>query len=197
MRLDRRRTGIFMTPGGHLDRIVQANRAKGEATPIAAFIGSHPLWALGSLAGGGIESDEYAVIGGLLGTPLEVVPALIDPRLLVPARAEIVLEVQILPNETVAEGPFGEFTGYATASERTPVVEFEVMSRRSGALYQDIVAGRGEHLAMSGAAIRAYLQRKLRPLAEAVTELHLPAPLTLYLQLDRRARPDLQIREIL
>lgn len=197
MRLDARRTGIFMTPGCHLDRIFKANAAKGDATPIGAFIGSHPLWSLGSLASGSMEVDEYAVIGGLMGGALEVVEGQLDPSILLPARAEILLEGRILPNETVGEGPFGEFSGYATPEEPAPVVEFEVIAPREDAIYQDIVAGRAEHLALSGAAVRAYLHRKLKHDFEVVADLHLPAPFTLYLQLDKAAFPHLEVRAVL
>ena len=197
MRLDVRRTGIFMTPGSHLDRIFRMNAEQGDATPIAAFIGSHPLWSLGSLASGSIEMDEYAVIGGLMGAPVDVVDGMDDKRLLVPARAEIVLEGRILPDEIVIEGPFGEFSGYATPAEPAPVVEFDVISRREDAIYQDIVAGRAEHLTLSGAAVRAYLHRKLEKDLEMVGDLHLPAPFTLYLQLDRSASPHLDIKAVL
>jgi len=197
MLLDHRRSGIFMTPGGHLERIFRANAECGEATPIAAFIGSHPLWALGSLASGSIAVDEYGVIGGLLGEPVDVVDGIDDKRLLVPARAEIVLEGRILPDETAQEGPFGEFSGYATAKERAPIVEFDLISRRADAIYQDIVAGRAEHLCLSGTAIRAYLHRKLKQDFEIVGDLHLPAPFTLYLQLDKAAFPHLEIKAVL
>ncbi|MGI9511048.1 MAG: UbiD family decarboxylase [Geminicoccaceae bacterium] len=197
MLLDRRRTGIFMTPGGHLDRIFRKHAERGEATPIAAFIGSHPLWALGSLAHGSMDVDEYAVIGGLMGEAVEVVAGLDDERLLVPARAEIVLEGRILPDETADEGPFGEFSGYATVKEPAPVVAFDVMSRRDGAIYQDIVAGRTEHLTLSGAAIRAYLHRKLKQDFDVIGDLYLPAPFTLYLQLDKAAFPHLEVKGML
>jgi len=197
MLLDKRRTGIFMTPGGHLDRIVRSHAERGDATAIAAFIGSHPLWALGSLAHGSMDIDEYAVIGGLMGAPLDVVEGLNDPHLLVPASAEIVLEGRILPDETVEEGPFGEFSGYATVKEPAPVVEIDVISRREQALFQDIVAGRTEHLTLSGAAIRAYLKKTLKQDFDVVGDLHLPAPFTLYLQLDKGAFPHLEIRDVL
>lgn len=197
MRLDARRTGIFMTPGCHLDRIFRANAARGDATPIGAFIGSHPLWSLGSLASGSMEVDEYAVIGGLMGAPLDVVEGSLDPQILLPSCAEILLEGRILPDETVGEGPFGEFSGYATPEEPAPVVAFELVAMREGAIYQDIVAGRAEHLSLSGAAVRAYLHRKLRKDFDVVGDLHLPAPFTLYLQLDKAAFPDLEVRAVL
>ncbi|MEM7424061.1 MAG: hypothetical protein AAF334_10075, partial [Pseudomonadota bacterium] len=58
-------------------------------------------------------------------------------------------------------------------------------------------AGRTEHLTMSGAAIRAYLHRKLERDFDVIGDLHLPAPFTLYLQLDKAAFPNLEVRAVI
>jgi UbiD family decarboxylase len=48
---------------------------------------------------------------GINGAPIEVFTSDLT-GLALPARAEIVLEGFLYPDETFAEGPFGEFTGY-------------------------------------------------------------------------------------
>src|SRR2546425_4757836 len=101
-------TAIFMAPGGHLHAIYEKNAASGADTPIAVFIGAHPLWSLGSLAAGGLELDEFGIIGALLGGPLEVVAGILAPRLVVAARAAIVPQGSICPDRRGGEGPFGE-----------------------------------------------------------------------------------------
>jgi len=195
----RRRAAIFMAGSGHLQKIYAQNAERGEATPIAVWNGLHPLWALGSLASGPLELDELEVIGGLCGRPLEIVPGLLDPRLPVAARCEIVLEGRIRPDLQVEEGPFGEFAGYASSRGRRPVVEFEAMSFREGAIYQDIVAGTAEHLAMTGVALRVHLRRTLRERHPSVREIYLPAPMTLYLAVEKEPGEDLRemLRQIL
>ncbi|TMC55065.1 MAG: hypothetical protein E6J20_01075 [Chloroflexi bacterium] len=183
---DRATTGIFMAPGGHLHAIHTKNVASGADTPIAVFIGGHPLWSLGSLAAGGLELDEFGIIGALLGAPLEVVPGLLDGRLLVPASAEIVLEGSIRHDRHVDEGPFGEYAGYAMPRATQPVFEVALLSHRDQPVFQDIVAGRVEHLTMTGVALRAHLERALRrAYPETILELYLPAPMTLFLKLDK------------
>ncbi len=195
---DRATTGIFMAPGGHLHAIYEKNAAKRADTPIAVFIGAHPLWSLGSLAAGGLELDEFGIIGALLGAPLEVVPGLLDPRLLVPAAAEIVLEGSICHDRRVDEGPFGEYAGYAMPRETQPVFEVALLSHRDQPVFQDIVAGRVEHLTMTGVALRTHLERTLRhAYSDAVLELHLPAPMTLFVKLDKSLLAGREIRELM
>ena len=194
----RNTTGIFMGPGGHLDAIHRKHAALGTDTPVAAFIGAHPLWSLGSLAAGGLELDEFGIIGALLGAPLEVVPGIVDAQLRVPARAEIALEGRICHDRSVDEGPFGEYAGYAMPRAEQPVFEVAVMSQRDRPLFQDIVAGRMEHLTMTGVALRAHLERSLRrAYPDAIIELYLPAPMTLFVKLDKSQLGGREVRELM
>ena len=197
MLLGPRRTGISMTPGGHLDRIFRMNAADGRDTQIAVFIGTHPLCALGLLASGPPDLDEFAVVGALLGKPLTVVPCLLDPQLLVPESAEIVMEGRIRHSVLADEGPFGEFAGYATEVAPAPVVDIDLVYSRAEPIYQDIVAGRLEHLTLTGTALRAHLIRSVVRAFPGVIDLHLPAPLTLFLKLDRTVDGAPVIREML
>ena len=57
------------------------------------------------------------------------------------------------------------------------------MSCRTDPIFQDIVAGRLEHLTMTGTAIRVHLRRTLAAFP-AVRDVHLPAPMTLFVQVD-------------
>ena len=67
MVVDKNSVAVYMVPGAHLDRIVQSNASRKESTPVAAFVGSHPIWSLGLLAGGSREVSEMSMIGALLG----------------------------------------------------------------------------------------------------------------------------------
>ena len=187
MIIDRTRTAIFMTPEGHLEQIYKANAERAKPTPIAVFMGCHPLWALGVLASGRPDTDEFGVIGALLAEPIDVVSALVDPRLRIPAYAEIVLEGHLLANETTTEGPYGEALGYVAEASEQPVFSVEIMSTRTSPIYQDIVAGRLEHLIMTGAAFKAYLQWSLVRADLGIIEIHVPAALTLFVRIDSAA----------
>lgn len=191
MILDEKQLAIYMTPGGHLHEIFSNNQQRGKDTPIAAFIGSHPLWSLGCLAAGSLQLEEYSVIGGLMGQPLEVVSALEDESLLVPARAEFSLEGVIKHNVNAPEGPYGEAFGYTSRRAERPVVELSSLSHRSNALFQDIVPGHQEHMVMTSAAIKVHLNRTLKTEYPWVSEVHLPAPMTAYVSVNAMATSDM------
>lgn len=182
----RNRTGILMEKGRHLDGIFQKYRARGEDMPVAVFIGAHPLWSLGALYSGSADVEEYAVIGGLLGEPLDVVPCVSHPDLPVPAGTELVLEGTVSHDTTMREGPFGEFTGYGTGVAETPVFEVRAMTHRSDFWFQDIVSGHMEHLVLSLPALEARTLRVAKEAAPGVTRIALPAALTAIVAVDKR-----------
>ena len=184
MIVDARRTAIFMTPGGHLREIVERNGARGRRTPAAAFIGCHPLVSLGCLASGGRALNELASVGRLLGRPLDVTQSMVDQQIGIPSNAEIALEGFINPEQLVDEGPYGEFAGYVMPVTRQPVFEIEVVTHRNSPYYQDFVAGGIEHLTMTGAVSRAHLEEKLSSAYDGLLDLHMPAPMTLFLKVD-------------
>lgn len=123
--------GIYMSAGKHGRLIRDKYWQRGEACPVAISVGHDPLLMLV----GGIEVDygtnEFDVAGAIRGEPLPVVRAPYT-GLPVPASAEIVLEGEIPPDETVPEGPFGEWAGYyASGREPSPIV------RVRSVLYRD------------------------------------------------------------
>ena len=176
-------TGIFIERGKHLDRIHKKYIQAGLPMPIAAFIGAHPAWSLGALYSG--PDEELRVIGGLLDAPLEVVRCATQRDLVVPARAELVLEGFVPPDERIPEGPFGEVTGYATGSTLTPVFHVTAMTHRSGMIFQDIVAGRLEHLMLSMPAVEYRTLSDAREACPGVVRISLPAPLTTVVALEK------------
>jgi 2,5-furandicarboxylate decarboxylase 1 len=190
-------TGIFMERG-HLREIYEKYQRAGEPMPIAGFIGSHPVWSMGALYAGSRDVEEYDVIGGLLGEPLEVVECITQRGLQVPSRAEFVLEGTVEPSESVEEGPFGEFTGLSTGKFRTPVFHVTALTRRSDAIYQDIVAGHMEHRILPSLG----LERRVREVASRwvrrVQRVTTPAPLTVVIAIEKTddAEPPRLIEEL-
>jgi len=75
--------------------------------------------------------SEYDYYGGINGAPIELFKSDVT-GLPLPARAEIILEGFVYPDETFAEGPFGEFTGYyARPGGATPYVRVEKVRFRN------------------------------------------------------------------
>jgi UbiD family decarboxylase len=169
-----RRLGTSLHSRRHLWNYVERNDAKGEKTPILIVIGAHPLFTFGGMWKGPINVDEYAIVGGLMGRGLEIVPALTVP-LEAPAHAEIVIEGYILPNVREPEGPFAEFTGYASERSTQQVVEITAITHRRDAIYHDITPGISEeHTLMLAVPQEARLLRTLRQHYQNVTKVAYP-----------------------
>jgi 2,5-furandicarboxylate decarboxylase 1 len=196
---DNNRTGIFMEPGKHLDLIYKKCAARGEPLPVSVFFGCHPAWYLGALYSGPRDVDEYGVIGGLLGRPLEVVQCVSVESLVVPARAEVVLEGFVHADESMTEGPFGEFTGHGTGVTETPVFNVTAMTFRSDPIFQDIVSGHMEHLVLPMLALEYRANQSLRQVSSNVTGISFAAPLTIVVALDKSddGEPERIIRHVL
>lgn len=182
----RDRTGIFIERGKHLDRILARWRARGQAMPIGVFIGAPPTWSLGTLYSGSPDVEEWDVIGGLERAPLELTRCRTQPTIHVPARAELVLEGFVPPDEEMDEGPFGEFTGHGTGRTRTPVFHVTAMTMRDDMIFQDIVSGRMEHLILSMPAIEHRTDAEARAASPNVVKVTLAAPFTSIVAIDKQ-----------
>lgn len=128
---DEQTLGLYISPGKHGRMIRDKYWARGQACPVAVSVGHDPLLLLL----GGLEVDygrnELDLAGAIYGEPLQVIKG---PRtgLPVPANAEIVFEGEIPPNETRAEGPFGEWAGYYASGQKP-----EPIIRLTSVLYRD------------------------------------------------------------
>jgi 2,5-furandicarboxylate decarboxylase 1 len=182
---DRDTTSIHLTSAKHLWEFQRAAEAQGKALPVAFAIGVHPAIALGCLAIGSIDEDERAIMGGLLGEPLELVKCETSD-LLVPAHAEMIIEGEILPHERTAEGPFGEFTGYSLGVRQREVLKVRAITHRRDAIFQDITVGHLDHLMLSTTPIEANLYRAVRAMVPTVNAVRVPAPFTCYVSIEQR-----------
>ncbi len=176
---------IHLTLAKHLWEFYRLAEARGESLPVAFAIGVHPAIALGALAIGSIDEDERAIMGALLGEPLELVQCETS-NLLAPAQAEIVLEAEILPHERTAEGPFGEFTGYSLGERQRQVVKVRAVTHRKDALFQDICVGHLDHMMLSTTPIEANIYRAVRAMVPSVKTVRVPAPFTCYVSIEQR-----------
>ena len=178
-------TSIHLTLGKHLWEFQRIAEARGEALPVAFAIGVHPAIALGSLAIGSIDEDERAIMGALLGEPLELVKCETS-GVLVPAHAEMVIEAEILPGARTPEGPFGEFTGYSLGQRDREVVKVKAITHRAGAWFQDITVAHLDHLLLSTIPMEANLYRAVRAMIPSVTAVRVPGPFTCYVAIEQR-----------
>jgi UbiD family decarboxylase len=182
----RARTSIHLTTGKHLWEFQRTAEARSEALPVAFALGVHPAVALGALAIGSIDEDERAIMGALLGEPLELVRCETS-EILVPAHAEMVIEAEILAGERVPEGPFGEFTGYSLGQRAREVVRVNAITHRTGAFFHDISVAHLDHLLLSTIPMEANLYRAVRAMVPSVKAVRVPGPFTCYVSIEQRA----------
>jgi UbiD family decarboxylase len=169
------RLGTSLHSRRHLWDYQRRAEARGADLDVSVVIGAHPLFHFGGgLWKGPIDVDEYEVAGGFLGEPLEIVPGVtVDVE--APADAEIVLEGRILSGVREPEGPFAEFTGYASERSTEHVFEVSAILHRRDAIYQDIVGGMSaEHTTLLAVPQEARLLKVLRGHYPAVRAVSYP-----------------------
>ncbi|MBV2361624.1 UbiD family decarboxylase [Thalassococcus sp. CAU 1522] len=111
------------------------------AMPVALALGADPALLLSAALPLPETVSELSFSGVLRGTRAELVPARTVP-LMVPARAEIVVEGWVHPGEVAPEGPFGDHTGYYNAVENFPVMRVSAITHRRDPLYLSTATGR-------------------------------------------------------
>jgi 4-hydroxy-3-polyprenylbenzoate decarboxylase len=117
--------GNMIVRGGQGRMQREAWWREGKPAPVALILGCDPLiFLFGSMRlPDGV--CEYDAAGGLRERPTEVVVSDLT-GLPIPARAEIVLEGFMAPDDQMDEGPFGEWPGYyATGVNKEPVMRVE------------------------------------------------------------------------
>ena len=117
----------------------QKYRLRKELMPIAIAIGAAPTVVFPSPQKLAIDLDEFAVAGALAGAPIEMVRCkTID--LLVPARAEIVIEGLIDPAILEPEAPFGESNGYVALEAFNMPMQVTAITHRRQAIFNSIIS---------------------------------------------------------
>ena len=123
--------GLHMSPGKHGRVHRDKNHAEGKALPIAVSFGHHPINFLVASTDVPNRVNEYAYAGGITGAPLDVVDGPLT-GLPIPADAEIAIEGEVLPNDFMPEGPFGEWTGYYASNQpAVPVIRVKAVYHRN------------------------------------------------------------------
>jgi 4-hydroxy-3-polyprenylbenzoate decarboxylase len=126
-----REIGLYTSPGK--DATIDREKwwKMGKPMPVAACYGIDPLLFLVAATSLPKTESEYEYYSGIAGAPIELFKGDVT-GLPLPAQAEIILEGHLYPDETFAEGPFGEFTGYyGRPSGATPFMRVEKLRYRT------------------------------------------------------------------
>ena len=126
------RLSLWILDHKHGKQIARRYWEQGRSCPVAVVLGCEPATWMAAPSAVKAGSSEYDYAGALRGAPVEVIKAP-HTGLPVPAFAEIVLEGEIPPlhEESVMEGPFGEWPGYYTHTGRECVVRVKRIMHRN------------------------------------------------------------------
>jgi len=155
-----------------LYRIFLENKNKGLDTPIAIVNGYHPILALAASSPTPLGKSELAIANSLMRGNLSVVKT---PRygITVPSDVEFILEGRILANEEVTEGPFVDITGTPDDARPQPIVEFEDVLYRDGAIFQTILPAYEEHFILMGFPREAEIHNRVSKVVPKVHGVYL------------------------
>ncbi len=160
--------------GGALDFADWQRARPGEPFPVSVALGADPATMLGAVTPVPDTLSEYAFAGLLRGARTELARCLSND-LLVPARAEIVLEGAIHPGEQAREGPFGDHTGYYNEVDTFPVFTVERITHRHQPIYHSTYTGRPpDEPAVLGLALNEVFVPILQRQFPEIADFYLP-----------------------
>jgi 4-hydroxy-3-polyprenylbenzoate decarboxylase len=158
--------------GGALD-FHDHRKSSAEPFPVAVAIGADPATLLAAVTPVPDSLSEYQFAGLLRGARTELVKC-IGSDLQVPASAEIVLE-GVIGDETAAEGPHGDHTGYYNEVERFPVFTVQRITMRRSPIYHSTYTGKPpDEPAVLGLALNAVFVPLLQKQFPEIADFYLP-----------------------
>ncbi len=148
---------------------------KGQSLPAAITLGIHPLHYMGSMVFAyPPHVRKFEIIGGLFGEPYRLAKTGVQD-LEVPAGAEIIIEGEILANVHEPEGPFSEFTGYASYRSTQNVFVAHRVRQRRDAMYHSVASGMSQdHILVSCVTREGEILNTLRRNLPNVIAVHVP-----------------------
>jgi 2,5-furandicarboxylate decarboxylase 1 len=169
------RLGVSLHSRRRMFEFARRAEEHGEALPVAVAIGIHPLHYMGSMVYAyPPQVRKYEIIGGLFGEPYRLAKCGAAGRE-VPAGAEIVLEGEILAGTREPEGPFGEFTGYASYRSTQHVLVVHRIRMRRDAMFHSVVSGMSrDHILVSCITREGEILNALKRNLPNVRAVHVP-----------------------
>jgi len=169
------RLGISLHSRRRLYEYHRRAEEKGQSLPVAITIGTHPLHYMGSMVYAYPPNvRKFEIIGGLFGEPYRLARCGVAD-LEVPAGAEIVIEGEILAGVREPEGPFSEFTGYASHRSTQNVFVAKHVRMRRDAIYHSVVSGMSQdHILVSCITREGEILNALRRNLPNVRSVHVP-----------------------
>lgn len=154
------RLSVYFVPGRHIDLFRMKAEAAGKALPVSISMGLDPAIYLAACfepPATPLGFDELTIAGGLRRRAVELVDC-VSVKARAIARAEIVIEGEILPGERIREDVrtntgycMPEFPGYlGKAQPALPVIRVTAVTHRHKPILQTIVGPGEEHVNLTG-----------------------------------------------
>src|SRR5712671_668915 len=171
----RNRLGLSLHSRRRMYEFQRRAEEKGRSLPAAIAIGTHPLHYMGSMVYAyPPQVRKFEIIGGLFGEPYRLARSGVND-LEVPAGAEIIIEGEILANVHEPEGPFGEFTGYASyRSTQNVFVAHRIRMRRDAMLHSVTSGMSRDHILVSCITREGEILNALKRNLPNVRAVHVP-----------------------
>jgi 2,5-furandicarboxylate decarboxylase 1 len=171
----RNRLGVSLHSRRRLYEFQRRAEEQGKSLPAAIAIGTHPLHYMGSMVYAyPPQVSKFEIIGGLFGEPYRVARCGVAD-LQAPAGAEIVIEGEILADTREPEGPFGEFTGYASYRSTQHVFVAHRVRMRRDAMFHSVTSGMSkDHILVSCITREGEILNALRRNLPNVRAVHVP-----------------------
>ena len=163
------RLTVYFVPGRHIDQFRIKAERQGKPLPVSISMGLDPAIYLAACfepPTTPLGFDELTIAGGLRQRPVELVDCVSVPAKAI-ARAEIVIEGEILPGERMREDintgtgfAMPEFPGYlGQAQSELPVIRVTAVTHRFNPILQTIVGPGEEHVNLAGIPTEASILR--------------------------------------
>ncbi|MCC7174597.1 MAG: UbiD family decarboxylase [Bryobacterales bacterium] len=163
------RLSIYFVPGRHIDQFRAKAERAGRSLAASISMGLDPAIYLASCfepPTTALGVDELTIAGGLRRRPVELVEC-VSVKAKAIARAEIVLEGEVLAGERVREDAqtrtgysMPEFPGYLGAAQpELPVIRITAVTHRASPILQTIVGPAEEHTNLVGIPTEASILR--------------------------------------
>ncbi len=171
----RNRLGVSLHSRRRMHEFHKRAEEKGEALPAAITLGIHPLHYMGSMVFAYPPNvRKFEIIGGLFGEPYRLAKCGVED-LEVPAGAEIIIEGEILAGVHEPEGPFSEFTGYASFRSTQNVFVAKKIRMRRDAMFHSVASGMSQdHILVSCVTREGEILNTLRRNLPGVIAVHVP-----------------------
>ena len=169
------RLGVSLHSRRRMHEFHRRAAERGQNLPAAITLGIHPLHYMGAMVYAyPPHVRKFEIIGGLFGEPYRLAKTGVHD-LEVPAGAEIVIEGEILADAREPEGPFSEFTGYASYRSTENVFVAHRIRMRRDAMFHSIVSGMSQdHILVSCVTREGEILNTLRRNLPNVIAVHVP-----------------------